>query len=212
MVLHLKACAAKQNFKTKLANYLIDALNARYGTIFNNKEMQCCLYLDPRYRSVILNDPIALEDTKLDLKNMWNRIKSMQATNSTVQTSNASSSSNFSFDEQAELEKSLAQNARVGCPSIEDAIDLFQPNPLSTKESVIDFWEGQKESILYDLAMALYSIPPTQVAIEDDFSVLGHVFTNRRYRLSQKRLEEIMLIKLNKEIFFKVKQEIINNA
>lgn len=33
--------------------------------------------------------------------------------------------------------------------------------------------------------MALYSIPPTQVAIEDDFSVLGHVFTNRRYRLSQ---------------------------
>lgn len=67
MVLHLKACAASQNFKTKLANHLIDALNARYGTIFNNKEMQCCLYLDPRYRTVILNDPIALEDTKLDL-------------------------------------------------------------------------------------------------------------------------------------------------
>lgn len=94
--------------------------------------------------------------------------------------------------------------SKLNC-SIEDAIDLFQPNPLSTKESVIDFWEGQKEFILYDLAMA-------QIAIEDDFSVLGHVFTNRRYRLSQKRLEEIMLIKLNKEIFFKVKQEIINNA
>lgn len=60
--------------------------------------------------------------------------------------------------------------------------------------------------------MAVYSLPPTQVKIEQNFSSVGHVFTERRYRLSPEHLEAILLIHLNKELFAAVKQEQLNNV
>lgn len=97
------------------------------------------------------------------------------------------------------------------CIGIEEAIDLFQPDLLPAEKSVLEFWETQKHSLLYDVAMAVYSLPPTQVKIEQNFSSVGHVFTERRFRLSQENLKDILLIHLNKEVFQTVKQEQLNN-
>lgn len=207
MKLHLQACAAKHNFKTDLSQHLVDGLNERHDSVFNNPEMECSLFLDPRFRSVILRDNTAVERTKLNLVNLWNRLKSLYETNSTIRTPNTSSDLNFTFDEQAELNKLMNRSEHM---IIEDAIDLFQPENLSSEKSVLDFWQSQKDSILYDVAMAIYSIPPTQVQIERDFSTLGHIFTERRYKLSQEHLEKILLINLNKDIFYAMKKEWLN--
>lgn len=94
---------------------------------------------------------------------------------------------------------------------IGEAIDLFQPEFMPVDKSVLEYWETQKQTPLYDLAMAVYSIPPTQVQIERDFSSLGHIFTERRYRLSQERLEQILLIYFNKDLFYVVKNEELSN-
>lgn len=209
MRLHLQACAKKHSFKTKLSDNLVNALDERFDSVFNNPEMKCSLFLDPRFRNIILRDDNAVESTKTHLKNLWYRLKSMNETNSTIQTSNASSDFNFSFDGQSELNKLMTGDEHM---SIDVAIDLFQPDLLSSEKSVLEFWDSQKDSMLYGVAMALYTIPPTQVQIERDFSTLGHIFTERRYRLSQERLEDILLINLNKDIFYDVKKEWLSNV
>lgn len=110
MKLHLEACVSKSKFKTNFAKHLVDALNRRYNAIFDNPEMECALFLDPRYRTVVLNN-IAAERAKLTLIDLWKRIKCLKENNSTVQNSNCSSDFNFSFDEQAALNKLVGPNA-----------------------------------------------------------------------------------------------------
>lgn len=201
----LQACVARTNFKTKLSRYLVIAFNARSDSIFNTPEMECCLFLDPRFRNVITREPIAYERTKLNSINLWNRLQSLR--NSATNDSNASSDLNFSFDAQAELEKELNPNQNM---TIDLAIDLFQPPKDASKQPVLDSWESQKHSMLHEVAMALFSIPPTQVKIESDFSILGYIFSDRRYQLTAQHLEQILLINLNKYIFYDVKKEWLN--
>lgn len=209
MKIHIEACAAKESYKTNLSQKLIDALNTRQAAVFTNPEMECCLFLDPRFRSVILKDPDAVERTKENLIRLWNHLNLLKRPNSTIHTSNDSSDLHLSFNEQIELDKFIASNSYV---SIENTIEIFQPDSLTTGKSVLDYWDTQKDSLMYNVAMAVYSIPPTQVQIERDFSSLSRIFTVRRHNLSQNHLEEILLIHFNKDIFFEVKKELINNA
>lgn len=89
---------------------------------------------------------------------------------------------------------------------IELIIDLFQPEQLLPSQSVLEYWEKAKEIYpdLYKLAMVVFSVPPTEVQIERDFSSLDFIFTKRRGSLGYERLEDIMLIYLNKDLFYEV--------
>lgn len=55
--------------------------------------------------------------------------------------------------------------------------------------------------------MVVYGIPPTEVQIERDFSALNFVFSNRRCMIQEERLEDIMVIHLNPDLFYEVKEE-----
>lgn len=60
------------------------------------------------------------------------------------------------------------------------------------------------------LATVMFSIPPTEVQIEKDFSELNFVFSDRRCMLTKERLEDIMIINFNEDLFFTVKKEQLN--
>lgn len=60
---------------------------------------------------------------------------------------------------------------------------------------------------LCEVAMVIFSILPTEVQIERDFSSFSHIFSNRRYNLHSKILENILLINLNKSLFIEVNEE-----
>lgn len=209
MRIRLEAYAAKSTFKTKLSQNLIQFLQVRYPSVFDNAQMKCALLLDPRFRRVIKRDRNEYELAKSTLVKLYHRLKGLQPSQSTTQISNASSDFNVSVDEESELNKLMAQGQATHNNSdrhldIGEAIDLFQPEFMPVDKSVLEFWETQKQTLLYDLAMAVYSIPPTQVQIERDFS-------ERRYRLSQERLGQILLIYYNKDLFYVVKNEELSN-
>lgn len=65
---------------------------------------------------------------------------------------------------------------------IEHELTMFEPDEMAPKQDIISYWSLQKNKHkhLYELAKAIYSIPPTEVDIERDFSLLNFVFTNRR--------------------------------
>lgn len=215
--LHLDMLRKKKSMKTKLAEHLYNFLDKRKTVIFENPCMASALYLDPRFHSVIIECPEKTELAKNNLLNIWRRIIVLESNSEPVteviDVSNGDSS--FEFDEEAALLKHLNRaktsntvNSRQ-YNDIEFIIDLFNPEPLDPKESVLNYWERQKDEQkeLYKLAMVIFSVPPTEVQIERDFSGLDFIFTNRRGRLSHQRLEDILLIYLNKDLFYFINDE-----
>lgn len=57
---------------------------------------------------------------------------------------------------------------------------------------------------LYAVATVVHSVPSTQVSVERSFSALALVLSNIRTGLSDDILEEILIIKLNKDVLEKV--------
>lgn len=75
--------------------------------------------------------------------------------------------------------------------------------------SILKFWEEQKNNYkeIYEVALIILSIPPSQATVERSFSQFSFVFDCRRSRISSKLLEEILIIKLNKSSAYDVLQE-----
>lgn len=229
MKLHLQACSAKKNYKSNLVKHLLSCLEQRKDTIFNNPFMSSALFLDPRFRNQIANDEERMSEAKTTLIKLWQRLKVLSdpvSTESITNTTNASKGSDISFeyDENSELDTYLAgvsqsepNESNIPTQSGEDIVfllDSFNPPNVSSKTNIymnriFDYWEEIKveNEELYKLAMVVYGIPPTEVQIERDFSALNFVFSNRRCMIQEERLEDIMVIHLNPDLFYEVKEE-----
>lgn len=228
MTLHLTACMKKENYQTDLASHLLNAVTERKEEIFNNPMMTSALFLDPRFRNQIVHDENKMQQAKTTLLNIWRRLitldvdanKPAEVENVVINTSNKSEVS-FEYDEQTALDKYLGsgfttesivpnESQRVEeSVDIEHLLDMFNPEPIKSDENIIQFWENNKNKYkeIYKIATVVMGFPPTEVQNERDFSKLNHVFTDRRCNLTEERLEDIMTINLNDEIFHLVKEE-----
>lgn len=217
MRLHLNACANKRNYKTSLAAYLLDALHSRQNAIFSNPYMTAAIYLDPRFRNQIIRNEEKDEEAKRQLCELWRRISHRLERTQQENRVNTTDEITFEFDADAELDNYLT-GRRTRCSNeannyrnvdIELVLDQFQPPQLPSNASILDYWQTAKDEHpeLYELAMIVYAIPPTEVKIERDFSLLNHVFSKRRGQLDLDRLADIMMINRNPEIFYMVKAE-----
>lgn len=213
--------SSKKNMKTNLAKHLMTALDNRKDVIFSNPFMSSALFLDPRFRSQIRRDESKMEEAKMTLKNVWRRLKvieSLSAIDTNANNSHTSTVSDASFEYNAEeeLEKFLTGNSRNQSNEqmqVEEDIDMlletFDPPHISSKMDILEYWDKEKDdnNVLYRLAMVIFSIPPTEVQIERDFSKLNFVFSSRRCNLAEERLNDIMVINLNSDLFHIVKNE-----
>lgn len=73
-------------------------------------------------------------------------------------------------------------------------------------ENVFSYWAGKKSQHkeLYELWTITNSVPITQVSVERAFSSLAFIFTALRNSLSADTLENLLLIRLNKDVFDKL--------
>lgn len=231
MQLHLEAIAKRSN-KTVLAKQLLEQTKSKKENIFNNPMMTCALYLDPRFHSEIHKYPEKVIKAKETMLKIWRRLIALRAndTNDTnnqlgeAEKINSSNESNFEFDELLALERHLqpdnqrneqqnnVNSSTYGSEDIEFIIDIYQPNSIPLASSILGYWEDTKEEQpqLYEIASVVFSVPPTEVKIERDFSHLDFVFSKRRGNLCHKRLEDIFIIHLNKDLFEIVTQQELN--
>lgn len=217
--LHLKKCSERKSYKTGFAQCLYDALERRKETIFDNPLMYAAIFLDPRFNTEIIKHELKFERSKATLMKIWRRINVLSVAIEPVQSVTEKSMNSLSFDFNPDT--ALAQHfgnenqnnsemtSRTYEKDIETIIDTFQPDVMPFSNSVLKYWNLAKKDHpeLYKLASVVYSVPPTEVQIERDFSSLNFVFSNRRCSLTAERLEDIMLIHLNSDLF-----EIVNNA
>lgn len=130
----------------------------------------------------------------------------------------SSDSLSFEFDEQEAITAHLQRdNSTINYTSkrnqdnqhqvgvdVKKEIDIFNPDPLPPNTNVLEYWDKNKDHPLYDLAMIVFSVPPTEVQIERDFSTQDFMFTKRRGNICHSRLEDIFVIHLNNDLFYEV--------
>lgn len=231
MDLQLKQVMRKSK-NTHLAAKLIDAFKVRRQKIFQSEAMICAIYLDPRFRSEITEHEqfSTSEDAKSKLIALWNRFNAMEkrdameksdvnasTTNKKKKTNEIVRTSFDPIDVSQEMNEYLRRGAQpiaenynaTSSTDISSELEEFDPEWLSMDNSVVHFWQGSKDKYpeLYKVAMAIYSIPPTEVQIERDFSVLDRILTKLRVKLSAEMIESILMINLNPDLFFLVRDE-----
>lgn len=77
---------------------------------------------------------------------------------------------------------------------------------ISHNSPIIDFWEQQKNDFpeIYEIAIILLGTPPSQSGVERSFSQFGLVLTCRRCNIGSQVLQDILTIKLNKDLAYEV--------
>lgn len=213
----LKKLARIEN-PTRLANKMIKKLADRKPQLLDNPTMSAARVLDPRFCKDLNNHQMEmavkiLERLQKQLLNLnkgeddRNEPESSDGDDITViNTTNLSKycQSNMSINQI------VTQNRAV---SIRESIEAFiGANHVLTDGTILDFWNSNKLEYpdLYELAMVILSISPTQVIVERSFSVLSYVFNHLRNRLSDEMLEDISIIALNVELCHEVNQEDID--
>lgn len=77
---------------------------------------------------------------------------------------------------------------------------------ISHETPILSFWQEHKGRFpeIYEIADIIFGVPPSQAAVERSFSQFGYVFNCRRCNIASALLQNILLIKLNKEIAYDV--------
>jgi hAT family C-terminal dimerisation region len=81
-------------------------------------------------------------------------------------------------------------------------VERFEHVPrLSSKPSVLEYWEQQKYSKpkLYKLSLVVLALPVTQVAVERTFSGLHFVLGSMRTSLDSDLGEDILFVRINSQ-------------
>lgn len=237
MEIQLKRKVKKAQCITKLPQHLLVALEKRQKQLLDNKTIMTAVYLDPRYRSDIEECPDKEELVKHHIQDIWNKVQSLKnpptaSNEDVVELSDSDSSDDdvHNILDKHYQQKGLNATSLTGnhIDKAETTTNLFKrkvhildqvekmktcvTGRLESSSSVLTFWEMRKNELpeLYEVAKIIFCISPTQSTVERYFSVLGIVFSELRYGLNQNLLEDILMISLNPEIFYKVNENDLN--
>lgn len=198
------------NALSKFAEILTEKIEERKKSLFNNQAMMCAVYLDPRFKHRLTSDEVAI--AKIALRNLFERAKSSEE--QTLQPNLASSDKDDSFEKECVLEgrprvyprgsKRKTTDASFDGAKIDDSLVAYDKvDRFHHEDSILDFWFSKKDEhpVIYKLACIIFAIPPTQATVERAFSALGYIYNPLRTKLTEKMLEDILMIYLNKDLF-----------
>lgn len=79
--------------------------------------------------------------------------------------------------------------------------------------NVFEYWTQRKSTHpeLYAVAMVLLAVPSTQVSVERAFSALSLVLSDHRTTLGEEVLADILIIKLNREVYDVILPKLVQN-
>lgn len=187
------------------AQMFAEKVDDRNSILLNNTAMICAVYLDPRYKFKLTSDEVQIAKTSMET--LLQRIK--MARESQTELSETEEEDSFETDcvasgmPRAYFSTSKNLTGIFDSGAFDNLFDIYvKVERMHRKFSLLEFWNERKEEdpILYEIACIIHSIPPTQATVERAFSTLGYIYNPRRTRLSPKMLEEILLIRLNKDL------------
>ncbi|XP_062715501.1 uncharacterized protein LOC134291582 [Aedes albopictus] len=195
---------------------LVETLTSRLANLRGSRAFKMALYLDPRlnFAGSTLFSSDEKEEIQGYIVETWNRIKHLRSPTATTTTSEQDNSQ-CSLTEENENDLLLAElfgGGRMN-PSMANGNNFNQQLKAIEVEprcnfnfDVWKFWIDRKNTHpeLSAVAAVVQATPSNQVSVERAFSALALVLTTIRSKLGQDTLSNILMIKLNKQIFEKV--------
>lgn len=239
LILELKINESKsEDHVTQMADYLHTAMERRKSKLLESEVMLAAIWLDPRYRHKILHDSNKVRKAKLTISNIWEKIKFNKNRQNrvlipsvpvpvpaakpklTLQSLYSQLDDEFNADGvpsvETLMEPQMQSQPNYSKNKSEVLLDMdkFDPPRMKPSESVVEFWLKTKEGTNYFqelavVAFVIMAICPSEVQTERDMSKLAFIFDEGRASLNEDLLEHIILIHLNKDLFYKVKEELI---
>lgn len=187
-----------------LKNNILNNMNQREQVLLLNPVILGAVYLDARYQRTL--QPEQKKTAKLYLSNIFHKIQIAQKNElSSQQPNDDSNIINEKSDSFDELTKYLYNTGNPDSQtsvenSLEEIINEFDGVHESTNIPVLEYWEKNKQKFpkLYPVSQVVLAIPATQTSVERAFSSLPIVITPRRTRLGDNSLENILLVRTNK--------------
>lgn len=198
----LKCKVETRKIQNSLAKTIVTKMEEREKKLFDNIILTASIFLDPRIQSLL--SPTEKIKAKTHLVSVFERIELIKET-TIVENVNISLSQDNDSDD---LDNYISQLSRSNInytfrvtPNITAIVEGFENTPrLPHKTSILEYWEKKKEESpeLFALAKVVFGVPATQVSVERSFSSLKFILSDMRGNLSKEMLENILMIKLNK--------------
>ncbi|XP_053692107.1 uncharacterized protein LOC128740574 [Sabethes cyaneus] len=192
------------------AAQLVKTLTDRLVKLKESQAFQMCLYIDPRLN--FLNSKLFTNDEKQLIQvcwvTTWNRISKLKP--SPLSSLMAESEANSSQVDDVITELfggTLSKTDNDNESSFVQQLKALDAEPRQSHTSdIFQHWLKRRESHpeLFEVAMVVLATPSNQVSVERAFSALALVLSPHRTGLGQDTLENILLIKLNRDIFQKI--------
>ncbi|XP_030750852.1 zinc finger BED domain-containing protein 4-like [Sitophilus oryzae] len=180
-----------RNLKTSI----IKEFDKRFGYVEKCFLLAASTILDPRFKNIHFQDPLALSTIIRHLKN--------EITNAPDQSSSSSDLSDKGEEEQATFDlwahhKNIAHTKKSRKTEEKfDELNQYLSVPVrSLKEDPQEIWDEMKTVYpnLYKLAQKYISVVATSVPSERLFSKAGATMTKNRNRLTGKRLSKLLFL------------------
>lgn len=188
-----------QCIRFNLATKLQEKMAERAPRLFDNSIMVCCVYLDPRIMKKLA--PTQNSFAQSSLIKIFDRLKEMKQTECRVV--------NDTLDEiQSEfINQDFPAVSRV--PLLQEMEKYERVPAYDIRANVMKFWQENKNTypLLHQLAEILHAIPSNQCGTERSFSSFSYLRSRYRMSMSAENLSNILMVRLNKEIFYELKKK-----
>jgi hypothetical protein len=206
--LYKKAETKLQLLGTNLSKSLMSHLNLRKPQMFDTDLMNAATFLDKRF-AISLSDR-QLEDAKKFIalvSRKFNKNLDSSAVNDELP---GESSQDCDIAYMNEMMNHIESVKSIDMTSVEPSLDSEirrytniprLPITESSSSDVFKFWNEHSSDFpkLAQIALAIFSIPLTEVDVERLFSNLKFILDNHRTALTDEILNAIMLIRMNKK-------------
>lgn len=177
-----------------LPQRMLEAMDRYRDRLLNNPMLLAAVFLDPRFSSYLKVPYKTLAVAKL--VKLYEEIRKRKLDTAGAQ-------------DEDDLECYLAEiggnyEGFTDGPKLHDLLEQFtQQPPEKSKVDVLDYWEQNKTAKpeLYLLSRVVFCVAPTQAATERANSGLSFVFTRYRSNLGQTKLEDILVVRSNADLF-----------
>lgn len=183
-----------------LAQNLLTAMDRRAPSLFKSPMFLCSVYLDPRIMFTLSSDQKLT--AAMDLIKIHERI---------IETNSKKFECSESNDTLDEIQQEYGQNGQQSNSDhlVQVMTQYENEKACNMKEPVMKFWQehGHKYDLLQPLAEIIHAVPSNQCCTERAFSSLSYVRNRYRMSLSPRNLSNVLMIRLNKDVFYTLRQE-----
>ena len=197
---------AKTSNKSK---QMIECFEAREKKIFENEIILAGAFLDPRLKSLLTDDQRNV--AKEVIHQVYNKKNILTEKIQNQINLNVSDDKNETLSEDQKLLQSAIGstknlqssestiNTQSQSKLLEMELGQYQNISLPIEADVHKFWKQNQFNEMSTVALDIIYVPVTEVSVERLFSHLNFILNDFRFKLDEKLIECILLLRMNKK-------------